>query len=71
MRVSQEGEYPETFTSEKSYLPIQLSTLNAFTVNFELEQRITNCDSNISRMTTCLDKEYDTMFGSEFNNVVS
>ena len=70
MRISQEGEYPEEFTSEQPYLPIQPSTLNAFTVNFEIGELMTNCDPNFSRMTPCLDKKYDEMFGSGYNDVV-
>ena len=70
MRISQEGEYPEEFTSEQPYLPIQPSIFNAFTINFEMGKLMTNCDPNISRMTPCLKRRYDEMFGSDYNDVV-
>ena len=70
IRVAYAAEYPEAYTSEYPYLPIEKSTLNVFTVNFELRKLITNCDPNVDRMTPCLNKEYDKLFGSDFNNAV-
>ena len=45
--------------------------MNAFTVEFEMRSLITNCNSSITRMTPCLEKAYDNLFGSDYNDMVS
>ena len=45
--------------------------MNAYTVEFEMRSLISNCNSSITRMTPCLDKEYDNLFGSDYNDMVS
>ena len=55
---------------DKSYQIIKTSTVNAFTVDFELRKLISNCDSSITRMTPCLEKAYAKVFGSGYNDLV-
>ena len=71
IRFSQENEYPEIYSATKPYEPIKPSTMNAFTVEFDLRSLITNCNSSITRMTPCLEKAYNNLFGSDYNNLVS
>ena len=71
IRFAQESEYPETYTSTKSYAPVKPGTMNAFTVEFEMRSLITNCNSSITRMTPCLEKAYDNLFGSDYNDMAS
>ena len=71
IRFAQESEYPETYTSTKPYEIIKPSTMNAFTVEFEMRSLITNCNSSITRMTPCLEKAYDILFGSDYDGIVS
>ena len=44
--------------------------MNAYTVEFEMRSLITNCNSSITRMTPCLEKAYDKLFGSDYNDIV-
>ena len=44
--------------------------MSAFTVNFELQKLISKCNSSVTRMTPCLEKAYDNLFGSEYNQMV-
>ena len=71
IRFAQENGYPETYTSIKPYEPIKPNTMNVFTVEFEMRSLISNCNSSITRMTPCLEKAYDNLFGSDYNGMVS
>ena len=71
IRFTQENEYPEIYSATKPYAPIKPSTMNAFTVEFDMRSRITNCNSSVARMTPCLEKAYNNLFGSDYNNMVS
>ena len=71
IRFSQENEYPEIYSATKPYEPIKPSTMNAFTVEFDMQSIITNCNSSVTRMTPCLEKAYNNLFGSDYNNMVS
>ena len=71
INLAAENEYPEHFNAEKEKRNIQTSTFIAFTVDFELRKLISNCNSSVTRMTPCLEKAYDNLFGSEYNNKVN
>ena len=71
IRFTQENEYPEIYSATKPYETIKPNTMNVFTVEFDMQYLISNCNSSISRMTPCLEKAYNNLFGSDYNNVVS
>ena len=66
-----ENEYPEYFNSEKTKQIVETSTATAFTVNFELRNLLSNCNSSVTRMTPCLEEAYDNLFGSGYNDKVN
>ena len=70
IRFSQENEYPEIYSATQPYEPIKPNTMNAFTVEFDMRSLITNCNSSVTRMTPCLEKAYNNIFGSDYNNMV-
>ena len=55
---------------DTSFEMIEPSALKAFYVDFELEEMISNCDSNTLAMISCLEKAYGEMFGSKYNTTV-
>jgi hypothetical protein len=67
INLASENEYQEHFNEEKEKQNIQTSTFIAFTVDFELQKLISNCNSSVTRMTPCLEEAYDNLFGSEYN----
>ena len=67
--MAPENDYTKAYSAE-SYQIIKPCTCNYFSVEFELNRLVSNCNSENTQITPCLEKAYNNLFGSDYNHMV-
>lgn len=60
----------EIMSAIKPMEVIEPSTMNVFSIEFGQKTLISNCNSNIMKMTPCVKKWYETNFGTSYENMM-
>ena len=61
----------ELMSATKPMEVIEPSTMNVIGIEFGQKTQISNCNSNIKKMTPCVKKWYETNFGTGYESMVS
>ena len=60
----------ELMSATKPMEVIEPSTMNVIGIEFGQKTQISNCNSNIKKMTPCVKKWYETNFGTGYESMV-
>ena len=60
----------ELMSATKPMEIIEPSTMSVYSLEFGQKTQISNCNSNIKKMTPCVKKWYDTNFGTGYESMV-
>ena len=69
-KFSPANETLELMSATKPMEVIEPSTMNVIGIEFGQKTQISNCNSNIKKMTPCVTKWYETNFGTGYESMV-